>query len=202
MGWFTNNGGELTSLTFVPRISVFIASTAKKIMMKIILTSFFILAMTRLAAQNKIHADSGSVTSINGIMKEMLRLVSVEKGKQRNWEGFRNLFLPTAQFTVVNHGESISKPVETVGLEEFISLMHDPYYDSGYLESEISKVVNEYNGIANVFQTFHGRDSEGVEENGINSYQLVYFNNRWWIANLVWTIENNGVKIPKKYLKK
>ena len=170
--------------------------------MKIVLTIFFVLTMARSTAQNnQVHADSFSVASINGIVSEMLRLVSREKGKQRDWERFRNLFLPTAHFTVVNHSDSISHPIETVGLDEFISLMHDPYYDNGYLEFEIKKVVNEYNGIANVFQTFHGKDSEGLEENGINSYQLVYFNNRWWIANLVWTMENNGIKIPKKYLK-
>jgi hypothetical protein len=169
--------------------------------MKLALTIFFVLAVARLEAQNKIHTDSGSVTSINGIVKEMLRLVSQEKGKQRDWERFRNLFLATAQFTVINHSDSISHAVETVDLEEFIALMHDPYYDNGYLEVEINKVVNEYNGIANVFQSFHGKDSEGFEENGVNSYQLVYFNNRWWIANLVWTVENNGIKIPKKYLK-
>ena len=93
----------------------------------------------------------------------MLSLVSSEKGKQRDWERFRNLFLPTAQFTVVNHSDSIPQAVETVSLEEFISLMHDAYYDNGYLEFEINKVVNEYNGIANVFQTFHGKDSEGLE---------------------------------------
>ena len=70
----------------------------------------------------------------------------------------------------------------------------------GYIEYEISKVVNEYNGIASVFQTFYGKDSENKEEMGINSYQLVYFNHRWWIANLLWTGDNNGVKVPKKYL--
>src|SRR6187455_2676248 len=106
--------------------------------MKIILTIFFVLTMTVLIAQNKIQKDSGSFASINGIIKEMLRLGSVERGKPRDWERFRNLFLPTAQFTVVNHSDSISQPVETVGLEEFISLMHDPYYEDGYLEVEIN----------------------------------------------------------------
>lgn len=59
-----------------------------------------------------------------------------------------------------------------------------------------------YNGIANVFQSFYGKDSENKEERGINSYQLVYFKNRWWIANLLWTGDANGVKIPKKYLRR
>ncbi len=65
--------------------------------------------------------------------------------------------------------------------------MKDSYYDKGFEEFELGKVINEYNGIANVFQSFYGKDSEGAEEKGINSYQLVYFKNRWWIANMVWT---------------
>jgi hypothetical protein len=97
-------------------------------------------------------------------VKEMLRLVSGEKGKPRDWERFRNLFLPTAQFTVLNHNDSLPQPVETVNLEEFIKLMHDPYYDSGYLEYEIGKVVNQYNGMANVFQSYYGKDSENAGE--------------------------------------
>jgi hypothetical protein len=169
--------------------------------MKNILTASLLFVSVNLFAQNKMNVDTNAVHSINGIVKEMLRLVSGEKGKARNWEFFRSLFLPTAQFTVVNHSDSISQPVETVSLEEFIKLMHDQYYDAGYLEYEINKVVNEYNGIANVFQTFYGKDSENLEERGINSYQLVYFNNRWWIANLLWTGDNNGVKVPEKYLR-
>ena len=168
--------------------------------MKNILTGLYLTISTTLIAQNKISTDTNTVSSINGIVKEMLRLVSGEKGKPRNWEAFRNLFLPTANFTVVNHSDSMPQPVETITLEEFIKLMHDQYYDQGFLEYEINKVVNEYNGIANVFQTFYGKDSENIEEKGINSYQLVYFDNRWWIANLIWTGDSNGVKVPKKYL--
>ena len=148
-------------------------------------------------------ADTNAVNSINGIVKEVLKLISGEKGKVRNWEALAGTYfylLLISQF--FNHNDSILQPVETVSLDEFIKLMHDPYYDRGYLEYEISKVVDEYNGIANVFQSFYGKDSEKKEEKGINSYQLVYFNGRWWIANLIWTGDSNGVKVPEKYLSK
>jgi hypothetical protein len=171
--------------------------------MKRILLVFFILisAMT-LTAQEKMLFDTNAVKSIDGIVKEVLRLVSGEKGKTRNWEALRNLFLPTATFTVLNNNDSILQPVETVSLDDFIKLMHDEYYEQGYLEYETGKTIDEYNGIANVFQSFYGKDSENKEERGINSYQLVYFTKRWWIANLLWTGDTNGVKIPKKYLYK
>jgi hypothetical protein len=168
--------------------------------MKKILIVLLILTSTNLTAQKKILTDTIPVNSISGIVKKMLSMVSGEKGKARDWEAFRNLFLPTANFTVLNNNDSNEQPVETVSLEEFIRLMHDQYYEEGYLEYEISKVVDEYNGIANVFQSFYGKDSENRQEKGINSYQLVFFKKRWWIANIVWTTDSNGVQVPKKYL--
>ena len=164
----------------------------------------FLLALliftSNLHAQNKILNDTAGVKSIDQILKKMLDIISGEKGKMRDWDAFRNLFLPTVNFTVLDNSDPASHPIETVNLEEFIKLMHDPYYEEGYLEYETGKTVDQYNGLANVFQSFYGKDSEGREERGINSYQLVFFHDRWWIANLVWVLAAKGKPIPKKYL--
>lgn len=167
--------------------------------MKNVLVLLFILSSISLFAQEKIQADTNAVKSIDGIMKEVLRLTSTTKGVPQNLEALKNLFLPTAQFTVLMQDESDSQ-IETIGLDEFIKMLDDPYYHEGYLEYELGKVVEEYNGIAQVFQSYHGKDSENYEESGVSSYQLVYVENRWWIANVVWTGDSNGVKIPEKYL--
>jgi hypothetical protein len=142
--------------------------------------------------------DTNAVKSINGIVKEVLRLLSGESGTTRNWKALRNLFLPTATFTILNTGDTLRPPTETVSLDDFIDLLHDDYYEEGYLEYETGKTIDEFNGIANVFQSFYGKDSKNEEARGINSYQLVYFEKRWWIANLLWTLETDKVKIPKK----
>jgi len=155
-----------------------------------------------LKAQEMMMPDTNAVKSIDGIVKESLRLISGQKGKLKNWDALRNLFLPTASFTVLNNNDSIPLPVETVSLNDFIELLHDNYYEAGYLEYETGKAIEEFNGIANVFQSFYGRDSENKEARGINSYQLVFFSKRWWIANILWTLESEQMKIPKKYLRK
>lgn len=171
--------------------------------MKKVLSLLLILISTlNLIAQESMTSDTNAVKSIDGITKEVLRLISGEKGKVRNWQALRNLFLPTATFTVLNNNDSLQQPVETVSLDDFIKLMHDEYYEQGYLEYETGRTIDEYNGIANVFQSFYGKDSENKEERGINSYQLVHFKKRWWIANLLWTGDTNGVKIPKKYMRR
>lgn len=168
--------------------------------MRKFIVGLLIVLSTEVTAQNKTPEDTVGVGSIDGILTKMLNIISGDKGKIRDWGTFRSLFLPTANFTVLNNSDSSSEPVETVSLEDFIKLMHDPYYDAGYLEYETGKTVDQYNGLATVFQSFYGKDSENRAENGINSYQLVFFKKRWWIANLVWVTASNGVPIPKKYL--
>ncbi|MEM9686654.1 MAG: hypothetical protein AAF934_06995 [Bacteroidota bacterium] len=170
--------------------------------MKKIVLLFTCCISTHVIAQNDSSSNAKSVNSIDGILNEMLNIISGEEGKKRDWDAFKNLFLPTANFSVLSQDESYPRSLETVNLEDFIDSMKDSYYDKGFKEYELGKVVNEYNGIANVFQSFYGKDSEGAEAKGINSYQLVYFKNRWWIANMVWTFETDDLKIPKKYLKK
>lgn len=169
-------------------------------MKKIIIALLVILPMS-LKAQDGIPVDTAAVRTIDGIINEMLNLTTRVKGESREWDTFRNLFLPTATFTVLYNDNSFPQPAETVTLDEFIELMQDEYYEEGYIEYELGKVVNEYNGIANVFQAVYQKDSENLETRGINSYQLIFFNDRWWIANIVWTTNLNGVEIPKEYLK-
>ena len=170
--------------------------------MKNLFAYVLLLVSTTLFAQDNSNINSHAVSTIDGIVKEVLVIISGEEAKTRNWEAFRGLFLPNATLSVLYHNDSIPLPVETVTLEEFIELMDDEYYEQGFTEYEIGKVINEYNGLASVFQSYYGKDSEGHEESGINSYQLVYFNDRWWIANLIWTGDSNGVAVPDKYLDK
>ena len=61
-----------------------------------------------------------------------------------------------------------------------------------------SSTVEEYNGIATVFQGYYAKELD-MEEKGVNSYQLFYDGTRWWITGLIWTSDRNGVALPKKY---
>jgi hypothetical protein len=134
-------------------------------------------------------------------VQAVLDLISGEKGKVRDWNYFKSLFLPTARFTVLHHPvDSFPSPYASVTLDEFVDLLGDAYYQVGFTEYALGHTVQEYNGIAQVFQPFYSKDGSGHEARGINSYQLVYFNGRWWISDLLWTTNSNGVLIPKQYL--
>ncbi len=161
---------------------------------------FLIFFTIVLGAQQKSLKQTEAVKSIDAIVNEVLQIVSGEKGKARDWDAYRNLFLPTARFTILNQGDSITTPYDSFSLDEFIASFQESYRDKNFLEYETGKVVDEYNGLAQVFQSFHAEDSENLNVRGISSYQLVFYDDRWWIANMVWTLDSNGVKVPEKYL--
>jgi len=61
--------------------------------------------------------------------------------------------------------------------------------------------VKEFNDIAVVFQSFYCKTLSGsYEARGVNSYQLLYLNDRWWIASTMFTNESDEVKLPNNLL--
>jgi hypothetical protein len=167
--------------------------------MKRYLFVFLFRVSNHLSAQ-RFPMDIASVTTIDGIVNEVLSIISGEKGEERNWERFRQLFLRTAQFAVLFHKDDGTKNINTLTLEEFVRLVGQSYRNGGFLEHEISKTVDEYNGIAHVFQSYYAKEP-GMEEKRINSFQLIHDGKRWWIFSIMWTNDRNGVKVREKYLK-
>ena len=160
-----------------------------------------LLSVVAICACNTQSHDNKIYQEIQNIVNETQKIISIEKGQKIDTARFRTLFLPSAHFTVV--GEEDGKSVhETMNLGEFLVLLTDEYYSNGYYETSKGHVIEQYNGIAHIMQSFYGEDSEGVKGWGVNSYQLIYSNNSWRIANMVWTMSANGKKgIPEKYLK-
>ncbi|UII20096.1 hypothetical protein [Fulvivirga ligni] len=141
--------------------------------------------------------SDNDLATIDGTIKELLDQITIEPGEKMDTAAIRSLFHPSAILTVAD-----SSNAETVSLNDFLVLLKDPYYEEGYTEREIYNTVDEYKGVAHVFQSFYGKDSEGQEERGMNSYQLTYYQGQWRIVSLLWCVEPEGYPIPAKYLGK
>ena len=133
----------------------------------------------------------------------MLELISGDKGASRDWNTFKSLFLPSAQLMATNIAQDGSYQVSAMSIDEFVTNIGPVYSRDGFEEYSIGLTVNEFNGIANVFQSFYCKNLVGTyEKRGINSYQLVFKENRWWVANLLFTNETDKSPLPEKYLTK
>lgn len=155
--------------------------------------------MPSIKAQETSTFDSTAVYSIHGIVNEPLNIITGKRGKKRDWEAFRSCFSPEARIEVVVHDTLGNAILRSYSLEQFVRLGMQFYENDGFIEYEIAKVVNEYNSIANVFQSYYAKELD-FEEKGINSYHLYHDGKRWWITHLIWTSDRNGIKVPDKYL--
>ena len=146
------------------------------------------------------QTDNVAVKSIDGIVNEVLNIITGKKDESRNWESFRILFTPNAQLSVLNHDSLGHAKMNSYSLEEFVRIGMKFYEGDGFLEYEITKTVDEYNGIAHVFQSYRAEELDIIEE-GINSYQLIFDGERWWISSILWTSNRNGVELDSRYKK-
>ncbi len=145
--------------------------------------------------------DTLAVKSIKGITDKMLDLISVEIGEDVNWDEYRNLFLPRSQKYFIRKGKDGRINVRSMNLEEFIRNVGPLYARDGFEEYSIGLEINEFNGIANVFQSFYCKNLKGTyEKRGINSFQLIYADDRWWIASTTFSNESEDSPLPEKFI--
>lgn len=142
------------------------------------------------------------VKSIDSTIEALYASISGEKGVARDWDRFKNLFIPEAYLmpTGVNpEGEAVYR---RWGIDEYIERVDKSFLENGFLEIEISKEVEQFRNIAHVFTTYESRRTKDgdIIARGINSVQLFYDNNRWWIVSVFWSPESPEHQIPAEYL--
>ena len=74
-----------------------------------------------------------------------------------------------------------------------------------FFEREIGRTEDRFGSVVHVFSTYDSKKTLQDEKpfmRGINSIQLWYDGNRWWIVSVFWQAESPDVPIPEKYLKK
>lgn len=138
-----------------------------------------------------------------GVAAKMLEFISFEKDEVKDWDEYRNLFLPGAQKTSFRpkEGESLRRQVSSMNIEEFVRYAAPGYSKNGFEEYAIGVDVKEFNGIASVFQSFYCKTLDGsYEARGVNSYQMVFLNKRWWIASTMFINESEEVQLPDELL--
>lgn len=141
------------------------------------------------------------VSSISNISEAILNSISGPKGEKRDWTRFRNLFLPTAQLTAVFHNQD-SSWIQINSLDKFIQLAGSWYEENGFREYSFKTKVEKFGNIAHVFQSYGVSLDDGKEiERGMNSFQLAFHQNRWWIVNVIWDSETKQHPLSKDYLK-
>ena len=157
---------------------------------------------TEKAAPSETHP--ADVASIEAIIKAAFEVMSGPVGKERDWNRFRSLFKPSAQFIVAPRrpdGSGINFTVRTI--DEYIANSWKWLEKNAVYEVEVHRITEQFGHLAHAFSTYESREKPGTAQpssRGISSFQLVHDGKRWWIVNWFWLGERPDTPIPEKYL--
>jgi hypothetical protein len=168
-----------------------------------------------LAAQNQAKSTADAVQptarpedveSIDAIIDAVYDVISGSAGEARDWDRMRSLFLPEARLIPSGTAPEGSVRYLTWSVEDYISNAGGQLEANGFFETEAHRVEERFGNIAHVFSTYVSyRTKEEISAGsyfmrGINSFQLLYDGERWWIVQIFWQAETPDHPIPDRYL--
>lgn len=162
-------------------------------------------AQTRVPASAPVQARAADVESIDAIVAALYDVISGEAGKPRDWNRMRSLFAPEGRLMAVGKRPEGTVVLRTMTVEDYIGRNAKAFATTGFFEREAARTSEVFGQIAQVFSTYESRHAAGDAkpfQRGINSIQLVHDGKRWWIVNLVWRAEDEGLPLPERYLRK
>jgi hypothetical protein len=150
-----------------------------------------------LVTESPVAPNPADVASLDSIMRAVYDVISGPAGQKRDWNRMRSLF--TANARLMPKG---ARGLRSGSVEDYITASGPLLEGEGFIEREIARRVEQYGDIAHVFSTYEARNrADGpVIMRGINSFQLVRHDNRWWVVSIMWQAETPQTPIPAEYL--
>lgn len=177
--------------------------------MKYIAIAFTLFSTFSVTAQREIDSltikYAEKVISIDSTLIALYGVISGEKNEERDWHLFKFLFHPDAKLIPSGKNKDGDFSVRYMSPQDYIDIAGEWLVANGFYEKEISRKVDTFGNITQVFSTyesFHGKDDTEPFMRGINSIQMLYDGNRWWIVNIYWMQETPENPIPVSYLPK
>lgn len=148
------------------------------------------------------QAAASDVNSIDAILAAVYDAISGPAGEPRDWDRFRSLFLPGAQLIPTGRAADSSVFARRNGVEQFVTGATQSFAQNPFYEIEVGRVTEQYGNIAHAFSTYESRRDPSDEPfvRGINSFQLLYDGDRWWVVNVFWADTRLSGPIPQKYM--
>lgn len=145
------------------------------------------------------------VKTLDNTIKTLYGVISGEKGEVRDWNLFKFLFKPQAKLIPTGTNKQGIHVARYMTPQEYINTSGKWLVENGFFEKEVARSVHKFGNIAQVFTTYEAFKSESDTKpfmTGINSVQMLYDNNRWWIVNIYWQQASKRNPIPEEFKSK
>ena len=155
------------------------------------------------SAENWPEADPSDVESIDTIIAALYDVISGPPGEVRDWDRFRSLHIPRARLIPTGRSRSGEHGHNVLSPDDYIASSGAVLEERGFFEVEVARSTERFGEIAHAFSTYESRsnpDDAEPSQRGINSIQMMWDGERWWIVNIFWAGERPDMRIPERYL--
>ena len=144
-------------------------------------------------------AKAADVDSIDGIVAALYDVISGPPGQARDWNRMRSLFIPGGRMMAVGGKTRDVVGIRLLTVNDYVASSGPVLLEKGFHERELKRSVEQFGDIAHVWSTYEGLiEKDKHTMRGINTLQLMYDGQRWWIVSLMWEAEGEGLALPAK----
>jgi hypothetical protein len=149
-------------------------------------------------------ANPADVASPEALITALYEVISGPASQDRDWNRFRSLYRPDARLSLIQKGPAGQERLHSLQVEDFIRAVGPNYQTgAGFWERELGHRIDRFGSIAHAFTAYETRltaPDGPVAARGINSLQMIHYEGRWWVTNLVFDQETPTSPIPPEYL--
>lgn len=135
------------------------------------------------------------------LIEALYDMVSFGPGPEPDWEMFRDVFLEDAIIVFSPRGAQPMRPMTVDGfIQDWRDFFRDAELESqGFTENIAGMKVDRFGGLAHAWVIFEprvGPNPPARQIRGLDSVELSFDGERWWIAAITTDFEGPGQTIP------
>jgi hypothetical protein len=141
--------------------------------------------------------ENPDVQSVDAIITALYESVSFPPGSEPDWERMARIFHPGCRLVPMRKAGVLAAVMTGEGFKARFDEAEKQMgiRAKGFHESEAGRTVQRYGKIVHAFSVYESRFTKADPEpwdRGVNSIQLVFENDRWWVLTILWDSESNG----------
>ncbi|MCC5980541.1 MAG: hypothetical protein JJU26_02360 [Oceanicaulis sp.] len=134
-------------------------------------------------------------------LEALYEVISGPVGEARDWDRFRELFLPGAHMNVVVTAPDGGERVVVLTLEDYIERNGERLAEIGFTETETRRETFLYGGMATILSAYEAirADTGETIAVGVNSLTIVDDGGTWKIASIAWRAADEDWPVDRAF---
>ncbi len=148
-------------------------------------------------------ANPCDVASMDAILAALYDVISGPAGQVRDWNRFRSLMAPNARLIPTGRNQAGAAVMRTLSVDEYVTTIGPRLEQRGFFERELGRKTERYGDIVHVMSAYDSKrrlEDPAPFQRGVNSIQLWFDGQRWWVVTIFWEAETPERPIPADLL--